>query len=72
MNLIFEHEWSYSPDACRLFSKFTISTTSYQHIRLATAQLKGEEGEEGLVISSTRPHQRSITVGDNLDNSRKD
>ncbi|ETW85992.1 hypothetical protein HETIRDRAFT_309755 [Heterobasidion irregulare TC 32-1] len=44
----------------KLFSKFTISTTSYQHIRLATAQLKGEEGEEGLVISSTHPHQRSI------------
>ena len=71
MNLIFEHEWSYSPDACRLFSKFTISTTSYQHIRLATAQLEGEGGEDGLVISSTRPHQRDITVGDIVNNSRK-
>lgn len=47
----------------RLFSKFTISTAAYQHVRLASASLEADEGEaQGLVVRGTLPQKRNITV----------
>ncbi|KAA1469549.1 hypothetical protein DENSPDRAFT_857972 [Dentipellis sp. KUC8613] len=47
----------------KLFSKFTISTTSYQHIRLSVARLETIDGPaEGLTISGTSPEHRKITT----------
>lgn len=47
----------------RLFSKFTISTAAYQHVRLASANLElSEEDAHGLVVRGTLPQRRDITV----------
>lgn len=47
----------------RLFSKFTISTAAFQHVRLASAHLEVSEGDtKGLVICGTLPQRREITV----------
>lgn len=47
----------------RLFSKFTISTAAYQHVRLASASLEADEGEaQGLVVRGTLPQKRNIAV----------
>ncbi|EIM89936.1 uncharacterized protein STEHIDRAFT_92528 [Stereum hirsutum FP-91666 SS1] len=47
----------------RLFSKFTISTAAYQHVRLASASLEADEGEaQGLVVRGTLPQKRNIAT----------
>ncbi|KAI0053990.1 hypothetical protein FA95DRAFT_1529824 [Auriscalpium vulgare] len=44
----------------RLFSKFTISTTSYQHVRVSSARLKVIDGGKPLRISGADPSRHQI------------
>ncbi|KAJ6547447.1 trafficking protein particle complex subunit 10 [Mycena capillaripes] len=47
----------------RLFSKFTISTTSHQHVRISAAQLQIPDGGlDGLQVVACSPQPRSVTV----------
>ncbi|KAG6845701.1 hypothetical protein H0H87_004962 [Tephrocybe sp. NHM501043] len=47
----------------RLFSKFTISTTSHQHVRICTAQLMPRNGGlDGVKISPTTTKNRGVVV----------
>jgi hypothetical protein len=47
----------------RLFSKFTISTTSHQHVRISAAQLQIPDGGlEGVKVVACSPHARSVVV----------
>ncbi|KAG6918038.1 hypothetical protein DXG01_016893 [Tephrocybe rancida] len=47
----------------RLFSKFTISTTSHQHVRIRAAHLMTqEEGLDGVKISSTTTKNRGVVT----------
>ncbi|KAH7923870.1 hypothetical protein BV22DRAFT_1113164 [Leucogyrophana mollusca] len=47
----------------RLFSKFTISTTTHQHVRISSACLEGPEGGlEGVKITGCRPSHAIVTV----------
>ncbi|KAJ7273596.1 trafficking protein particle complex subunit 10 [Mycena haematopus] len=48
----------------RLFSKFTISTTSHQHVRISAAQLQIPDGGlDGLKVVACSPQARSVVVG---------
>lgn len=47
----------------RLFSKFTISTTSHQHIRVCNAELTAEEGLDSVKIGSCVTKNRQVIVG---------
>lgn len=50
-------------DFLRLFSKFTISTTTHQHVRIASAQLIGpENGLHGVKIASCLSSKRGVVV----------
>ncbi|EGO20910.1 hypothetical protein SERLADRAFT_452051 [Serpula lacrymans var. lacrymans S7.9] len=47
----------------RLFSKFTVSTTTHQHVRIRSAQLVNPEGElESVKIAGCRPGPQLVTV----------
>ncbi|KAJ7940762.1 trafficking protein particle complex subunit 10 [Mycena leptocephala] len=47
----------------RLFSKFTISTTSHQHVRISAAQLQIPEGGlDGLKVVACSPQARSVVT----------
>ncbi|KIJ69219.1 hypothetical protein HYDPIDRAFT_80628 [Hydnomerulius pinastri MD-312] len=47
----------------RLFSKFTISVTTPQHVRVSSADLRGPpQGLQGVKISSCRPSHAVMTV----------
>ncbi|KAG5732737.1 Trafficking protein particle complex subunit 10 [Termitomyces sp. T112] len=47
----------------RLFSKFTISTTSHQHVRICAAKLMTQkDGLDGVKISSTATKNRSVVT----------
>lgn len=47
----------------RLFSKFTISTTTHQHVRIASAQFTGpEKGLHGVKIASCLSSKRGVVV----------
>ncbi|KAG5354260.1 hypothetical protein C0989_003777 [Termitomyces sp. Mn162] len=47
----------------RLFSKFTISTTSHQHVRICAAELMTQkDGLDGVKISSTATKNRSVVT----------
>ncbi|KAJ6630673.1 trafficking protein particle complex subunit 10 [Mycena sp. CBHHK59/15] len=47
----------------RLFSKFTISTTSHQHVRISAAQLQIPDGGlEGLKVVACSPQARSVVT----------
>ncbi|KAG6873160.1 hypothetical protein C0992_008986, partial [Termitomyces sp. T32_za158] len=46
-----------------LFSKFTISTTSHQHVRICTVQLVTQEsGLDGVKISTTATKSRGVVT----------
>lgn len=47
----------------RLFSKFTISTTTHQHVRIASAQFTGPaSGLHGVKITSCLSSKRGVVV----------
>jgi hypothetical protein len=46
----------------RLFSRFTISATAQQYIRVSSATLEIEKDEQGLSIFGTLPQTREIIV----------
>lgn len=47
----------------RLFSKFTISTTSHQHVRIASAHLNiPEDGLDGVKIVTPSTKNRPVVV----------
>lgn len=46
----------------RLFSKFTISATSHQHVRISSAELRGARSLDGVKISGCRPSHPVMTV----------
>lgn len=46
----------------RLFSRFTISTTAQQHIRVSSATLENDNDEKGLSVFGTLSQTRDITV----------
>ncbi|KAG1754504.1 trafficking protein particle complex subunit 10 [Suillus lakei] len=46
----------------RLFSKFTISTTSHQHVRISSTELQGPRSLDGVKISGCRPSRPVVTV----------
>ena len=46
----------------RLFSRFTISATEQQYIRVSSATLESEKDEQGLSIFGTLSQPREITV----------
>ncbi|KAF7338390.1 hypothetical protein MVEN_02064700 [Mycena venus] len=47
----------------RLFSKFTISTTSHQHVRISAAQLQIPDGGlDGLKVVACSPQARSVVT----------
>jgi hypothetical protein len=48
----------------RLFSKFTISNTTHQHVRIRSAQLKGPEGGiDGVrIVGSLTPERVIVSV----------
>ncbi|KAF8212360.1 trafficking protein particle complex subunit 10 [Mycena galopus ATCC 62051] len=47
----------------RLFSKFTISTTSHQHVRISDAQLQIPDGGlDGLKVVACSPQARSVVT----------
>jgi hypothetical protein len=48
----------------RLFSRFTISTTSQQHLRIRSVDLRIEEdgAESGVSVTSTQSAQRKVMV----------
>ncbi|KAG1827035.1 trafficking protein particle complex subunit 10 [Suillus subaureus] len=46
----------------RLFSKFTISATSHQHVRISSTELKGTRSLDGVKISGCRPSRPVVTV----------
>ncbi|KAJ6455695.1 trafficking protein particle complex subunit 10 [Mycena sanguinolenta] len=47
----------------RLFSKFTISTTSHQHVRISDAQLQiPDSGLDGLKVVACSPQARSVVI----------
>jgi hypothetical protein len=50
-------------DICRLFSKFTVSTTSHQHVRIASAELEyPKTGLHGVKIASCLPSKRGVVA----------
>ncbi|KAG1877859.1 trafficking protein particle complex subunit 10 [Suillus subalutaceus] len=46
----------------RLFSKFTISATSHQHVRISSTELQGARSLDGVKISGCRPSRPVVTV----------
>ncbi|KAK7014963.1 trafficking protein particle complex subunit 10 [Favolaschia claudopus] len=47
----------------RLFSKFTVSTTSHQHVRISDAQLQFPDGGlDGLKVVACSPQARSVVT----------
>ncbi|KAG2367519.1 trafficking protein particle complex subunit 10 [Suillus spraguei] len=46
----------------RLFSKFTISATSHQHVRISSTELQGARSLDGVKISGCRPSRPVMTV----------
>ncbi|KAG1756516.1 trafficking protein particle complex subunit 10 [Suillus paluster] len=46
----------------RLFSKFTISTTSHQYVRISSTELQGPPSLDGVKISGCRPSRPVVTV----------
>ncbi|KAG2157362.1 trafficking protein particle complex subunit 10 [Suillus clintonianus] len=46
----------------RLFSKFTISTTSHQHVRISSTELQGPRSLDGVKISGCRPNRPVVNV----------
>lgn len=46
----------------RLFSRFTISATEQQYIRVSSATLESEKDEQGLSIFGTLSQAREVTV----------
>ncbi|KAF5358539.1 hypothetical protein D9756_001945 [Leucocoprinus leucothites] len=47
----------------RLISKFTVSTTSHQHVRIASAELElPQNGIEGVTITSPSSNSKIVTV----------
>ena len=50
------------PNNHRLFSKFTVSTTSHQHLRIASAQLEGPSGLHGVKVAACVSSNRGIIV----------
>ncbi|KAF9452305.1 hypothetical protein P691DRAFT_805187 [Macrolepiota fuliginosa MF-IS2] len=47
----------------RLISRFTVSTTSHQHIRIASAELETPpNGIDGVTIASPSPNSKIVTV----------
>jgi hypothetical protein len=64
-----EFPWSIvicSPN-CRLFSKFTISTTTHQHVRIRSARLEGpKDASNELKIVGCVPQKRDIVVSSSI------
>lgn len=50
------------PNNHRLFSKFTVSTTSHQHVRIASAQLEGPSGLHSVKVAACVSSNRGIVV----------
>ncbi|KAG0705896.1 trafficking protein particle complex subunit 10 [Suillus ampliporus] len=46
----------------RLFSKFTISATSHQYVRISSTELQGSRSLDGVKISGCRPSRPVVTV----------
>ncbi|CAL1704950.1 unnamed protein product [Somion occarium] len=46
----------------RLFTRFTLSSTSHQHIRLKSTELRATRDDDGLKIAKAMPRSRTVTT----------
>lgn len=56
--------WSFADVClfCRLFTRFTLSTTSHQHVRIRSTELVPDEDVEGVKITSAAVRKPNIVV----------